>query len=144
MEPVTSHAARRVLALDIGERRIGVATSDASGKLAFPVCVLPAAEVTSGARSFRNVLADHEPELLVVGLPLTMAGEQGRQAERIRSVAAAIAEQTGLPVAFCDERLSSSEAKRILREQGVSEKEARGSIDKYAAALFLQAWLDAR
>lgn len=80
-------APRRVLALDIGEKRIGIATSDLSGKMAFPVCVLPASEVISCARSFRTVLADHDPEMLVVGLPLSLSGERGPQAKRIKQVA---------------------------------------------------------
>lgn len=133
-----------MLALDIGERRIGIATSDGSGKLAFPVCVLPTSEVLNGSRSFRDVIVDHEPELLVAGLPLSLSGEEGRQAGRVREMAEQIAAQTGLPLVYCDERLSSSEAKRALRAQGVSEREARGLIDMYAAALFLQAWLDGR
>lgn len=135
---------KRVLALDIGEKRIGIATSDLSGKMAFPVCVLPSSEVISRARSFQTVLEDHEPELLVVGLPLSLSGRAEAQASRIRRVAGQIAKACDLPLEYCDERLSSSEAKRILREQGVSEKQARGSIDKIAASLFLQTWLDAR
>ena len=133
----------RALALDIGETRVGVAVSDPQGRIATPVCVLPAAEV-SVARSFRRVLEDWEPEVLVCGRPLTMAGEEGPQAERVRAVAERIAAATGLPLEFEDERLSSVEAKRILREQGLSEKSMRGKVDMVAASLFLQAWLDAR
>jgi putative Holliday junction resolvase len=73
-----------------------------------------------------------------------MAGEEGPQAERVRAVAERIAAATGLPLEFEDERLSSVEAKRILREQGLSEKSMRGKVDMVAASLFLQAWLDAR
>ena len=132
------------LALDIGETRIGIAASDSSGRLAMPVKVLPASEVTGMARSFRYVLEDHEPDVLVCGLPKTLAGEDGPQAERVRSVAAEVAETCGLPVEFVDERLSSAEAKRILRAQGLSERQMRGRVDMVAASLFLQAWLDAR
>ena len=133
----------RALALDIGEARVGVAVSDPEGRVAMPVCVLPAAEVFSVARSFRRVREDWEPDVLVCGRPLTMAGEEGPQAERVRSVAERVAAQTGLPLEFEDERLSSTEAKRILREQGLSEKSMRGTVDMVAASLFLQAWLDA-
>ena len=132
------------LALDIGETRIGIAASDRSGRLAMPVKVLPASEVTGMARSFRYVLEDHEPDVLVCGLPKTLAGEDGPQAERVRSVATKVAETCGLPVEFVDERLSSAEAKRILRAQGLSERQMRGRVDMVAASLFLQAWLDAR
>ena len=132
------------LALDIGETRIGIAASDSSGRRAMPVKVLPASEVTGMARSFRYVLEDHEPDVLVCGLPKTLAGEDGPQAERVRAVAAEVAGKCGLPVEFVDERLSSAEAKRILRAQGLSERQMRGRVDMVAASLFLQAWLDAR
>ena len=134
----------RVLALDIGEVRVGVAVSDPEGRVASPVCVLPAAEVLAHARSFRRVLEDWEPELLVCGLPRTLAGEEGPQAERIRAQAEKIARSCGLPLEFEDERLSSAEAKRILKEQGLSERAMRGKVDSVAAGLFLQSWLDAR
>ncbi len=134
----------RVLALDIGEVRVGVAVSDASGTLASPVAVLPAQEVLSHARTFRRVLEDYEPDLLVCGLPKTLAGEEGPQAQRIKEQANQIAAACGLPLEFSDERLSSAEAKRILREEGMSERAMRGKIDMVAASLFLQAWLDAR
>lgn len=132
----------RVLALDIGEVRIGIAASDASGRVASPVKVLPAAEVLSHARTFRRILEDYEPDVLVCGRPQTMSGEDGPQAERIMAQARQIADACGLPLEFADERLSSSEAKRILREQGLREKQMRGKVDMIAASLFLQAWLD--
>lgn len=134
----------RVLALDIGEVRVGVAVSDPDARVASPVCVLPAAEVLAHAVTFRRVLEDWEPDLLVCGLPRTMAGEEGPQADRIREQAQKIAKSCGLPLEFADERLSSAEAKRILREQGLSERSMRGKVDMVAASLFLQSWLDAR
>lgn len=130
------------LALDIGAVRIGIAVSDSSGRVAMPLKVLPAAEVEGMARSFRYVLEDHEPDVLVCGLPRTMAGERGPQAERIQACAQRIAAACGLPLAFVDERLSSREAKRILRDQGLSERQMRGKVDMISASLFLQAWLD--
>ena len=134
----------RVLALDIGEVRIGIAASDASGRVASPVKVLPAAEVLSCAKTFRRILEDYEPEVLVCGRPQTMSGEDGPQAERVMAQARSIAEACDLPLEFADERLSSSEAKRILREQGLNEKQMRGKVDMIAASLFLQAWLGSR
>ena len=134
----------RVLALDIGEKRVGVAVSDPAGRVASPVCVLPAAEVLAHAASFRRVLGDWEPELLVCGLPRTLAGEEGPQAARIREQAVRISASCGLPLEFADERLSSAEAKRILREQGLTERTMRGKVDMVAASVFLQSWLDAR
>ena len=132
----------RALALDIGEVRIGIAASDASGRIASPVKVLPAAEVLGMSRTFRRILEDYEPEVLVCGRPQTMGGEDGPQAERIMAQARQVADACNLPLEFADERLSSSEAKRILRAQGLKEKQMRGKIDMIAASLFLQAWLD--
>lgn len=134
----------RVLALDIGEVRVGVAVSDPAGRVASPVCVLPAQEVLAHAVTFRRVLEDWEPELLVCGRPMTLAGEEGPQAARVREQAERVAAACGLPLEFEDERLSSAEAKRILRGQGLSERAMRGKVDMVAASLFLQAWLDAR
>ena len=134
----------RALALDIGEVRIGIAASDVSGRIASPVKVLPAAEVLNGSRSWRMILEDYEPEVLVCGRPRTMEGEDGPQAQRVCEQAKAIAAACDLPVEFVDERLSSAEAKRILRAQGLNEKSMRGKVDMVAASLFLQSWLDAQ
>lgn len=134
----------RVMALDIGEVRVGVAVSDPAERVASPICVLPANEVLSNAKSFRLLLEDWEPELLLCGLPLTMAGEEGPQAVRVRDCAQRIAAACGLPHEFTDERLSSREAKRSLREKGYDERAMRGKVDMIAASLFLQAWLDER
>lgn len=133
----------RAVALDIGEVRIGIAASDVSGTIASPVCVLPAAEVLSGSRRFRRVIEDYEPEVLVCGRPKTMSGEDGPQAERVMAQARQIATSCGVPLEFEDERLSSVEAKRILRNEGLKEKNMRGKVDMVAASLFLQTWLDA-
>ena len=129
----------RVMALDIGEVRVGVAVSDPGERVASPVCVMPAAEVTGCAKPFRRLLEDWEPELLG-----TLAGEEGPQAARIRKEAARISDACGIPHVFADERLSSAEAKRSLREKGLTEKEMRGKVDMIAASLFLQSWLDER
>lgn len=108
------------------------------------MCVLPCAEVEASAPSWRRVLEDWEPECLLAGLPLSLSGDASAQTERVRKRAQSIAAKADLPLFFADERLSSSEAKRILHEQGLSEKAMRGRVDMIAASLFLQAWLDAR
>lgn len=134
----------RILALDIGQVRCGIAVSDPAERVASPVCVLPAQEVRTNAKSFRRVLEDWEPEMLVSGLPLTMGGEEGPQVARIKAFAQQVSQNTGLPLTFADERLSSREAKRILHQSGLSERQMRGKVDGVAASLTLQAWLDAR
>ena len=130
--------------MDIGEKRVGIAVCDPGERIASPVCVLPAQEVRSCARSFKSVLEDWEPELLLCGLPYTLSGEEGPQAQRVREFASDVGKQCGLNIEFADERLSSVEAKRSLREKGLSEKSMRGKVDMIAASLLLQAWLDAR
>ena len=134
----------RVMALDIGKVRCGIAICDPDMKVASPLCVLPTRELEQNAPSFRRVVEDWEPEMILAGLPYTLSGEEGPQAADIRKLAERIAGNCKLPLKFADERLSSSEAKRSLREKGMSEKEMQGKIDMIAASLFLQAWLDSQ
>lgn len=133
----------RVLGLDIGEKRIGVAVADTTTGLAMPLRVMNAQEVIDNAQSWRMLVQDNEPDLLVCGLPKTMRGATGQQAARISELAERIAQSCGVPLEFADERLSSAEAKRVLRAQGLSEREMRGKIDSVAASLFLETWLAA-
>ena len=132
------------MALDIGKVRCGIAISDPQERVATPLCVLPTEEVRTNAPSFRRLCEDWEPELIVSGLPLTLSGQKGPQARSIREVAQQVAAALCLPLEFSDERLSSSEAKRVLREEGMSERDMRGKVDMVAASLFLQSWLDKR
>ncbi len=132
------------MALDIGDARVGVAISDADGRVSTPLKVLPAKDVFSNGAEFRRLVEDWEPEILVCGLPYTMSGEEGPQAASIRKRAQAIAQACRLPLEFIDERMSSSQAKRILREEGLDERAMRGKVDMIAASIFLQTWLDSR
>ena len=134
----------RVMALDIGKVRCGIAISDPQERVATPLCVLPTEEVRTNAPSFRRLCEDWEPELIVSGLPLTLSGQKGPQAQSIRELAQQVAAALSLPLEFSDERLSSAEAKRVLREEGMSERDMRGKVDMVAASLFLQSWLDKR
>lgn len=130
------------MAFDIGEKRIGIAVSDSDETVASAIKVMPAQEVLDNSKNFKQLIEDWEPERLLFGRPLTLAGEVGPQAERLKEKALKIAENTGLPFEFEDERLSSAEAKRFMREQGMSEKDMRGKIDMVAAQIFLQSFLD--
>jgi putative Holliday junction resolvase len=96
----------------------------------------------NAARPWRLLLEDYEPDVLVCGRPLTLAGDEGAQARKLEEQVDKIARAAGLPVVFVDERLSSAQAKRILREQGMNEKQMRGKVDAVAASIFLQAYLD--
>jgi putative Holliday junction resolvase len=107
-----------------------------------PLRVLATAEVLDNAPVFRRIIEDHQPDLLLCGIPVSLSGAQQAQAEWVRIQAEAIAGRSGLPLAFQDERLSSREAKRILRENGHTERTMRGKTDMIAASLFLQAYLD--
>ena len=134
----------RVLGLDIGEKRIGVAVSDPSGSVATPLAVLDARRVLGDGRELARLVEDYEVELLVAGLPLSLDGSEGPQAVRVRRAAQRLAAFVSLPLEFADERLSSTEARRTMTEAGVTDRDKRGSVDMVAAAIFLQTYLDAR
>jgi putative Holliday junction resolvase len=133
----------RVLGLDIGEKRIGVAVSDPSGSVATPLVVLEAKLVLGDGRALIRIAEDYEAELLVIGLPRSMDGSEGPQAARVRAAGDRLAAFVQLPAAYYDERLSSAEARKTMTAAGVSDRDKRGSIDMVAAALFLQSYLDA-
>ena len=132
----------RVLALDIGEKRCGIAASDPSGILALPLCSLHTSEIFENSPTFRRILEDYEPELLLCGLPISLSGEENQQALRIREQANRIAQQLHLPLEFIDERLSSTDARRVLRESGYNERTMRDKLDAVAASLILQTYLE--
>lgn len=134
----------RVIGLDIGEARTGVAVSDPDGRVANPITVLDTKRLLADPRPLRDLVVEGDAGMLVVGLPLTMAGEEGPQAKRVRQLGDRLADLLAIPVDYVDERLSTAEAKRVLRAAGRSEKEQRGMIDMIAAALLLQNWLETR
>lgn len=134
----------RVLALDLGSRRIGVALSDPSGTLASPYEVL--ARSGDRARDHRRItelVKEVGAELLVVGLPLSLDGSLGPAARGALAEIDELAATVGVPVEPYDERLTTVSADRILGERGIRAKARRQVVDKVAAAVLLQAWLDA-
>ena len=134
----------RILAVDNGERRVGLAVSDASGTVAQPLSV----EVLGRDDDVADVVADAArrlgAEAVVIGLPRHMNGEEGEGAERARALAGILRERLGVPVDLWDERLTTVMAHRVLREGGVSGRRRRQIVDKTAAALILQGFLDSR
>lgn len=137
----------RYLAIDIGEKRCGIAISDARERIATPVDVVPLADVVNRTGRFAEILDEYEPDeiaCIVCGLPVSLSGEEGSQAHRIRTIAGQIAKATGLPVRFTDERLSSAQAKDALRDMGYDDRGMKGKVDMIAASIFLQSWLDSR
>ena len=131
-----------VLALDVGDRRIGLAISDPTGMLASPLGV-----VERGPSDLDDVLRvalDNDATEVVVGLPLTLAGESRAQVGKVRSFIHDLRSKTDLPVTTVDERLSTVQAQRMLRESGSGRSRDRGRLDSAAAAVILQAYLDSR
>ena len=134
----------RIMALDIGEKRVGIAISDGRQTVASAIEILPAADVFSSSRKFRSVVERWEPGMLLFGLARSLSGKEESQAQRIRTIAENVAKSCDLPYEFYDERLSSREAKVYMREAGMSEREMRGKIDSVAAQIFLQSYLDSK
>ena len=135
----------RALGIDFGERRIGLALSDPTRTIASP---LPTVKRRAGKRppiaALMKIIETNNVTALVMGLPLTLAGEESDWTHLIRSVAEALSERTGLPVHYVDERLTSVRAERAIRSLGLPKKkrEEKGRVDAAAAVLILQSWLD--
>ncbi len=135
----------RLIALDWGEVRIGLALSDESQTLASPLETLTR---RAGKRfpmaGFLALLAAHRPVGAVIGLPLTPEGAEGPSAAAAKALAAAVGRRGGLPVALWDERMSTARALALIREQGGSARGRKEDVDALAAAVLLQHYLDAR
>jgi putative Holliday junction resolvase len=132
-----------VLGLDLGSRRVGVAISDADRTVATPVTVV--ARVRDRAREHRaiaDLVAEWEAVLVVVGLPYTLRGDIGPAAEAAVAEAAELRAALPVPVETYDERLTTVTAERSLMQQGMRADARRRVVDKVAAAVMLQAWLD--
>jgi putative holliday junction resolvase len=134
----------RVLALDVGLRRIGLAVSDALGITAQGMPTLQRRNKRSDLAALRGVVAKHEVAEVVVGHPLHLSGKEGRQAEKVVAFADDLREHLGIPVHLWDERLTSAQANRVLRETDMSIRRRSEVVDQMAAVLILQAWLDSR
>lgn len=131
----------RVIGLDLGDVRIGVAVSDPARTLAVPIGTVRAG-APQDLRAIADLVREHDATAVVVGHPLLLSGEAGDRARRAASFAEALRGVLGVPVHLQDERLSTVEASRALRAAGRSARDARGVIDASAAAVVLQAWLD--
>ena len=132
----------RVLGLDLGDARIGVAVSDPDRRVAVSVGTVHVGQPPGELEAVAALVREHEATLVVVGLPLSMSGERGTQAHHVQSLAEALRVFLDVPVVFQDERLSTVEAERELRAAGVKGRDRRRVIDRSAAAVILQAWLD--
>lgn len=137
-------SAVRALAIDFGAKRVGIAVSDALGIAATPLEVIESKSPDEVARRVAHLAKDRGASVLVVGMPFNMDGTEHASARQVRARAEQCAKAAGLPVEYVDERLTTVEAGRRLWESGLTHKDRKARVDRVAAALILQSWLDAR
>jgi putative Holliday junction resolvase len=134
----------RSLGLDIGDRRIGVALSDPLGILASPLLVFKHTDDESDISYILDMVKQYQVEIIIVGMPHSMDGTRGAQAEKVEKFTEKLRQESPVPVEYRDERLTTVEAKRML-EEGSSRKRAKGKKIEYdaaAAAVILQSYLN--
>jgi putative Holliday junction resolvase len=131
----------RILGLDPGERRIGVAVSDPTGTIASPIGYIDVTDADPVA-AVRDLCAEHEARIVVVGLPVRLDGSEGDAAHRSRELGAKLQEVLGIDVRFWDERFTTVSAEKALLEGNVRRARRRTTRDQVAAALMLQGFLD--
>ncbi|TVQ08706.1 MAG: Holliday junction resolvase RuvX [Leptolyngbya sp. DLM2.Bin27] len=132
------------LGLDIGRRRIGVAGCDGTGLIATGLATLQRRSFAQLVADLQHIAQSRQAQVLVVGLPLTMDGEEGFQARQVRKLTKGLSQALGLPAVYVDERLSSVEAEQLMQAEGISVAQEKALIDRKAAAIILQRWLDER
>ncbi len=133
-------ANRRIVALDIGDVRIGVAVSDPSRTIATPVEVITRVGWGPDTRKIMEICRRYDTDFIVSGLPLNMDGTEGFQAKKVRDLCGQL-EKSGLTVVFQDERLTTVTAEDALLEGDLSRQDRKSKVDKVAAAIILEQWL---
>ena len=133
----------RILALDHGTVRIGVALSDELKMIASPLEFIPAEPFADVLTRLKALIREKEVELIVIGMPRNMDGSYGPAAEKVREFATALRDALAIPLKMWDERLTSTQANRMMSEGGVKRDKRREKVDGMAAAIFLQSYLDA-
>ncbi|MCW5983082.1 MAG: Holliday junction resolvase RuvX [Bryobacteraceae bacterium] len=136
--------AGRVLALDFGKRRIGLAISDETGLTAQGLETLERTNVREDLARLADLAAGRSVRLILMGDPIRLSGVPGRQSEHVRDFARRLTAKTGLPVEFWDERLTTVEAQRVLKESGISSRKRAQAVDRLAAVILLESYLDWR
>lgn len=132
------------LGLDIGKKRIGVAGCDGTGLIAAGLTTIEHNSFPQLVDKLQQIVKQRQVQVLVVGLPYTMGGEVGFQARQVQKLASRLAKILNLPLEYVDERLTSYQAEELLRAEHLSPSRNKGLIDRKAAALILQQWLDQR
>lgn len=132
----------RVLGLDVGDRRVGIAVSDETGTIACPHGVYGRRSIPEDVAQLARLAQTVGAAAIVAGLPLNMDGTEGEQARKTRELVEAVASAARLPVHYLDERLTSVEVERAMREGDLSRSARKKREDALSAVLILQAWLD--
>jgi putative Holliday junction resolvase len=132
------------LALDVGKRRIGLAVSDGLGLTAQGLPTLERTRIREDVRRLRELAEERDVRLLLVGRPLHMSGDVSRQSEYTEEFANRLGSELGLPVMFWDERLTSAEAERLMRDAGATLAQRKKAVDRMSAVLLLESYLENR
>ena len=132
----------RILALDPGTKRIGVAVSDPLKMIASPLENIDAEPFAAFLSRLKELIREKEVELIIVGMPRNMDGSYGESAAKVREFVTVLKEAIQVPIQTVDERLTSAQANRILKEGGVRGSDRKGKVDPMAAALMLRSYLD--
>ena len=132
------------LGLDIGLKRVGLAGCDGTGLIATGITTLVRSSFERDVAYLRELAQERRVQILVSGLPYSLSGDVGAQARQVQKYARRIAAALELPLEYVDERLTPVEAEELMKTAGISVSQNKGSIDRKAAALILQQWLDER
>lgn len=132
------------LGLDLGKKRIGVAGCDGTGLIATGLTTIERGSFQQDVDQIRQIVEARQVEILVIGLPYTLSGEIGFQAKQVQKYGNRLAQALGLPVLYVDERLTSVQAEQLLQAEQRSPSRHKALIDRKAAAIILQQWLDER
>lgn len=141
-----SHSPSRIsaLGLDVGSKRIGVAGCDGTGLIATGLTTVERRSFQEDLEQFQYFVKQRQVQILVVGLPYTLNGVLGSQAKQVQKFASRLSTALDLPVEYVDERLTSIQAEQLLKAQNISPSRHKSLIDRKAAAIILQQWLDER
>jgi putative Holliday junction resolvase len=131
-----------IIGLDVGDKHIGVAM--AVGTIAVPVAVIKRTEEEVDLERIAALTRDYETELIVIGLPRSMDGSIGAQAELVLEFTKSLSDYIDIPIDMCDERLTTVTADQLLQESGAKRKQRKANIDAMAAAVILQAYIDGK
>ncbi len=132
------------LGLDVGKKRMGVAGCDGTGLIATGLTTIYRTSWAEDLQQLKNIIEEREVEILVIGMPYTLDGQIGSQAQQVQKFAHKITQALQLPIEYVDERLTSVEAEAQLKASKKFSTRNKGEIDRQAAAIILQQWLDMR